>query len=396
MTKPRQRPMRVGLAPMEGVSDFPARVWFYLLSKPDFLSTPFLRLYENFPKNEIPPDWCPEILVPELAEILPYQCIPQLMSAEPSFFIATARKMLGQTAFVDLNCGCPAPKAVGKGAGSSLIAETARFKAFISEITAEIGAAQLSVKMRVGYHNTDLYTELVEVVNDAKILRLSVHGRTRDQAYLGLADWSLIGRAAARLAMPVIGSGDVQDCSSLQERLLMATKVSEVIVGRGALRNPWVFEELKNNQVRPVGLKVLPLALATFAVINHKFLFDFPALCLAIRRVFAAEHPEDEVERWQSIFGVLISSLYKRNLQPEGIEIDTRSLGRLKLHWGYMRTSLPHIFFHPPLMRAKSLRDFLGGLNDLNAAYYLESGFGHVYPQVNHSHDWMFSGERRR
>jgi tRNA-dihydrouridine synthase len=380
---------------MEGVTDFPARIWFFLVSAPEFVSTPFLRLCENFPKYEIPTEWCPEILVPELAEIIPYQCIPQFMSPEPEYFIASAKKILLQTPFVDLNCGCPAPKAVGKGAGSSLLVDIKRFQAFLTQVVGEIGTEQLSVKMRVGYHDSGNFAELLHTVAEVNIHRLSIHGRTRDQGYLGQANWKLIAQAAADLPLPVIGSGDIQDSASLDARMGLESKLGGAIVGRGALRNPWIFDEFRTKNRTVVDLEALPYALAAFAVLNHLFLTDFPMLCKSVQQILSVDHPEKMLERWQSIFSELVSVPFGRNLRLSEIDVNRRAIGRLKLLWGYMRTSLPAEFFNPPLMRAKTVPEFLAGLNVICQAYKEHNGVSWVQPHVNSAYDWMFSGERR-
>lgn len=386
----------LGLAPMEGITEFPARVWFYLISAPDFLSTPFLRLTESFPKYQIPPAWCPEILVPELVELIPYRCIPQFMTPNPTFFVTSAEKLLQGASFVDLNCGCPAPKAVGKGAGSSLLIDVDRFYRFISSIVGGIGPQQLSVKMRLGYHDTANFSELISALKELGLRRVSIHGRTRDQGYLGTASWDFVYQAAKSLGYPVVGSGDIVDHKTFAERLTGYDQpIHGAMIGRGALRNPWIFTELRQGMPISVEFRLLPLVLGTFALLNQWSQIDFVKLVGAVGRLMTASYPEDPFARWRLIYAELVQTLYGRYMPPEALNIDRGSMGRLKLHWGYMRTSLPNIFFYPPLMRAKTFTEFLGGIAERAKEYQQLTGFTYYQPQADPSYNWMFSGERR-
>ena len=97
-----------GLAPMEGVGDFPLRLWIWLCSAPSSMGTPFLRATQTWP-NSVPEGWAPELLVPGVGDGLPYALVPQIMSPHPEQFLRVAHQLLPQSGVVEVNCGCPAP-----------------------------------------------------------------------------------------------------------------------------------------------------------------------------------------------------------------------------------------------------------------------------------------------
>ncbi len=232
------------LAPMEGVSDWPFRLWFSQTSAPSFMGTPFLRATDTFPKA------LPETFAPELHRYqAPYHLIPQVMASEARDFVRTARLFLESGAdFVDLNCGCPSPNPVSGGAGSSLLKSSEIFLNFIQAVADELPPASFSVKMRTGFNDANLFASLIEGLKDLPLKQLTVHGRTRSDRYDGQARWDLIQHAQESLPFPVVASGDLVSWESWTQKQAQYPGIKKVIVGRGALRNPWIFEELRTKQ----------------------------------------------------------------------------------------------------------------------------------------------------
>ena len=147
---------------------------------------------------------------------------------------------------IDINFGCPVRKVTGKGAGAALLRDIPK----MLEITqAVIKAVNLpvTVKTRLGWdENNKPIVELAEMLQDVGVQALSIHGRTRSQLYKGVSDWTLIGEAKnnPRLHIPIIGNGDI---TSAQIALDMKNKygVDGLMIGRGAIGNPWLFKEIK-------------------------------------------------------------------------------------------------------------------------------------------------------
>lgn len=148
---------------------------------------------------------------------------------------------------LDLNFGCPVKKVAGKGAGAGML----RNIPLMLEITREVVKAvniPVTVKTRLGWDKNDLIiTQLAEQLQDCGISALSIHGRTRSQMYTGEADWSLIGKVKEnpRIHIPIIGNGDVTSAEICKERF-DTYGVDGVMVGRGSIGRPWIFEEIKH------------------------------------------------------------------------------------------------------------------------------------------------------
>ena len=143
---------------------------------------------------------------------------------------------------VDINMGCPVPKIAKHNAGCSLMREPAHAA---SVIKAMVDAVKIpvTVKMRAGWNENEINAPtLARMAQDAGAAAVAVHGRTAAQSYSGFSDWELIDRVAASLNIPVFGSGDCVEPEQVVERL-RSTHVAGVLVGRGALRNPWIFEQ---------------------------------------------------------------------------------------------------------------------------------------------------------
>ncbi len=158
--------------------------------------------------------------------------------------IVEAARQVAETgaAFLDLNLGCPVKKVVKKGCGSALMRDPAKLETFLGKIKRGIDLP-LTVKMRTGWNDAEITIhECVQAAYNAGCEWVAVHGRTRAQGYDGLADWDLIAEVKARAKLPIIGNGDVRSAETARRRL-DETGVDAVMIGRGALRNPWIFKQ---------------------------------------------------------------------------------------------------------------------------------------------------------
>jgi nifR3 family TIM-barrel protein len=143
---------------------------------------------------------------------------------------------------VDINLGCPAPRAVRGGVGSEMLKKPELLFEVISEMR-RVVPGLLSAKMRAGAEDASGVTNLARVVQAAGVDFLTVHPRRRVDYYQGVADWRVIRRLKQELDVPVVGNGDIwyaEDAIRMTEQ----TGCDAVMMGRGAMRNPWIFAQL--------------------------------------------------------------------------------------------------------------------------------------------------------
>ncbi|BDE81073.1 tRNA dihydrouridine synthase DusB [Porphyromonas somerae] len=147
---------------------------------------------------------------------------------------------------IDLNFGCPVKKVAGKGAGAGMLRDIPLMLEIIRSV---VNAVELpvTVKTRLGWDSDHIIIEeLAEQIQEAGAQALTIHGRTRSQMYKGEADWEPIARVKQNpnITIPIIGNGDVTSGEIALERF-ETTGVDAVMVGRGAIGQPWVFEEMR-------------------------------------------------------------------------------------------------------------------------------------------------------
>lgn len=157
--------------------------------------------------------------------------------------------------FVDLNLGCPVPKVVKKGAGSAMCRNPAGLYVILKAMVASV-KIPVTIKIRTGWEQSQRNAnEVVTAASDAGVQWVAIHGRTRAQGYSGNADWDFIGNVKAKSPLPIIGNGDVTTAEQAVERY-KTYGVDAVMIGRGALRNPFLFEQsrdlLAGKEIQPI------------------------------------------------------------------------------------------------------------------------------------------------
>jgi tRNA-dihydrouridine synthase B len=167
----------------------------------------------------------------------------QIFGGDPEKMAAAAQIVEGMGAdVVDVNMGCPVPKIAKHNAGCSLMREPGHAQSVVRAMTRAV-RIPVTVKMRAGWDANEINApELAKRMEDAGASAVAVHGRTAAQSYSGFSDWDLIARVAAALSIPVFGSGDCVEPDQIVNRI-RETNIAGVLVGRGALRNPWIFEQ---------------------------------------------------------------------------------------------------------------------------------------------------------
>lgn len=147
---------------------------------------------------------------------------------------------------IDVNMGCPVPKVTKSGAGCALMSEPSRAAEVVTKI-AEATGLPVTAKIRAGIDSKSINcVEVGLALQAAGVQAVALHPRTRAQGYAGNADWSLIRELKAALSIPVIGNGDVKSVADAH-RMIAETGCDAVMIGRGALGNPWLFRELEGG-----------------------------------------------------------------------------------------------------------------------------------------------------
>jgi nifR3 family TIM-barrel protein len=170
----------------------------------------------------------------------------QIVGSDPAVMgEAAARVEAMGFDLLDMNFGCPVPKVVCKGGGSMLLKEPRRAEAIFRRVVKSVKRIPVTVKMRLGFcdGSGQEAAAIAKLAEDAGISAVAVHGRTREQGYSGAADYAAIGRIKAAVSIPVLGNGDVVDGKSAL-RLREVSGCDGVMLGRGALGNPWIYRDI--------------------------------------------------------------------------------------------------------------------------------------------------------
>jgi tRNA-dihydrouridine synthase B len=183
----------------------------------------------------------------------------QIFGGDPAVMADAAQVVESMGAdVVDINMGCPVPKIAKHHAGCSLMREPAHAASVVRAMVKAV-KIPVTVKMRAGWNEHEINAPvLAKMAEDAGASALAVHGRTAAQSYTGESDWSLIEQVAASVSIPVFGSGDCVLPEQAVSRLASG-RVSGVLIGRGALRNPWIFSQAaiaaKGTAAPPISLE---------------------------------------------------------------------------------------------------------------------------------------------
>jgi len=170
----------------------------------------------------------------------------QLFGNDPYIMSEMAKKIEPLNfAILDINMGCPVPKIVNNGEGSALLKNPKLVGEIIEAIVHAI-RKPVTVKIRKGFDETHANAiKIAKIAQESGASAVIVHGRTREQYYSGMADWTIIGEVKERVGIPVIGNGDIKTARDAKA-MIHQTGCDGVMIGRGAQGNPWLFKEIKD------------------------------------------------------------------------------------------------------------------------------------------------------
>lgn len=261
----------MGLAPMAGMTDWPMRVLCY-------------RMGANYACSEMVSAMglmCAKpgnMVYRHLLEVHPEESNTacQLFGREPSVMAEATQRVTELNRFhsIDINMGCPARKVVHSGEGSALLLKP-DLAYRIMEAVKNSTHLPVTVKTRLGYDEDSMNAvELGKAAQSLGLKWLCIHGRTRQQQYSGKADYAAIARVREQLEIPVIANGDVFSGSDAA-RILQETGCRSLMIGRGAMGNPWLFREsnaaINGTEAEPVTLQER----VETALLHARWMVDF-------------------------------------------------------------------------------------------------------------------------
>ena len=169
----------------------------------------------------------------------------QIFGNDPEIMAESVKTVLGvHPQFVDINMGCPAPKIAGNGGGASLMRNPELAEQIVAAVKKACGEIPVTVKIRAGWDfDTINAVEMAKRAENAGAAAVTVHGRTRQQMYAPPVNHEIIAEVKKAVSIPVVGNGDITDVITAA-KMLEDTNCDFLMVGRGALGRPWVFQQI--------------------------------------------------------------------------------------------------------------------------------------------------------
>jgi tRNA-dihydrouridine synthase len=251
----------LALAPMQDVTDLAFWRLIAGYGGADVYVTEYFRVYPGATLDRT-------ILQSITANPTARPVLAQMIGNDIPSLVRTARELQRYPiAGVDLNLGCPAPVVYRKCAGGGLLREPARVDAILGALR-EAVTTRFSVKTRLGFDSPAGFDELLTILARHSLDLVTVHGRTVQEMYRSAVNYNLIARAVAALPCPVLANGNVYSAGK-GLAVLQRTGARGLMIGRGVIRNPWLFAQIRQYQrgetvFVPTGRDVLRYVRALF------------------------------------------------------------------------------------------------------------------------------------
>jgi tRNA-dihydrouridine synthase B len=225
------------LAPMQDVTDVCFMNAIAEYGCPDYFFTEYFRVHPDSSVDKY-------ILRSITENTTGRPVFAQMIGEHISDLVRIARLLMQYPiAGIDLNMGCPAPRVYRKNVGGGLLKDPDKIDRILGELRAAV-EGKFTVKMRVGFEDTSQFDRVLNLIDRHDIDLLSLHGRTVKQMYHGNVDYDLIAHAVQRLRCPVFANGNVSSATTAMA-VLSQTHAAGVMIGRAAIRNPWIFSQIR-------------------------------------------------------------------------------------------------------------------------------------------------------
>jgi nifR3 family TIM-barrel protein len=230
------------LAPMDGYSDWPFRSICRALGSA-MSYTEFVKVEKVLSRSKEP---AKRLYYEEVERPITFQ----IYGDDPDLILKAAlivEKL--NPDIIDINMGCPAKSIADRGAGVGMMPTPLKIARTFRKLTSAL-KVPVTGKLRLGWDGNKNYKLIARVVEESGGSLIAIHGRTKEQRYSGNADWDAIAEVKSLVTIPVIGSGDVRTVADIR-RIRQHTNCDAVMVGRGAIANPWIFAGYDREQVPP-------------------------------------------------------------------------------------------------------------------------------------------------
>src|SRR5690349_15631260 len=230
------------LAPMDGYSDWPFRSLCRSLGSA-MSYTEFVKVEKILSRSKEP---AKRLYYEEVERPVTFQ----IYGDDPDLILKAALRVQQlRPDMIDINMGCPAKSIADRGAGVGMMPSPLKIARTFKKLTSVL-KVPVTGKIRLGWDKNRNYKLIARIVEENGGSLIAVHGRTKEQRYAGNADWDAIAEVKSLVKIPVIGSGDVRTVEDI-DRMKRHTNCNAVMIGRGALANPWIFSGLDREHVSP-------------------------------------------------------------------------------------------------------------------------------------------------